>query len=179
MKNKMIGLVMVMMLAAGTAFAALTETVDILVTPGAVAASLLANPVSYNFGTVNLTVSSNSAVAMTLTNDGSGGCTITKQISVEMTGWTATAADPAGLADQYRLYCGTATSRVSLDAFHANCILGVLSSPTALSNAANGTSIGTLAPSAAVNLWFQIDMPLTTTTSTEKTGTLTFTATTL
>ena len=178
MKNRMIGLVMVMMLAAGTAFAADTEVVDIYVTPGAVAASLLANPTWYNFGIVNLTASSNTAVAMTLTNNGSCGCTVQGEISANPSDWTATAANPVTLANQYRLWVGTATSRVGLNGFDAACNLGALNNPINLCNASGGTGGGTIIPDASVNLWFQIDMPQDTNNSDERKAQVTFTATT-
>ena len=178
MKNKIIGLVMVMMLAAGTAFAADTQVVDIYVTPGNVAASLTASPTWYNFGIVNLTASSNTAVAMALTNDGSCGCTVQGEISANPSDWKATDADPVGLANQYRLWVGTAAARVALNSFDALCNLGALNNPINLCNASGGTGGGTIIPDASVNLWFQIDMPQDTNNSDERKAQVTFTATT-
>jgi len=177
MSKKIIGGLCVLVFAVGIGYAALDETVSVLVTPGGVEASLLATPDSFNFGTVNLAASSAPVHGISLENNGSGGCTITKQITTELTGWTAIATDPTGLDNQYRLQIGTGTTP-GVDSFHANCILGVITNETTLTDATGGAGGGVLVPDASVDVVFHIEMPLNTGVGGEKSGVVTFTATT-
>ncbi len=177
MKKMIIGLVAIMMLVAGNVFAAATEVVTLSVTPET-AASILATADTYNFGTVNLAISTNSYVAIVLSNDGDCGVTVQAEISSDFTGWDAQAADPSAAGtDVYSLYVGTAAAEVALEGFNALCNLETLSNKINVCNASDGKGGGTMLVTDTYNVWFQLDMPLNTSNSAAKSCNVTFTAT--
>jgi len=179
MKKMIIGLVMVMMLAAGSAFAATGDplAVDLYVTPGSVTAELTIATTWYNFGTVDLAASTSPANAIiTIENSGTGGITVTKQITSEFTGWTAEATDPAADTDKYRLYLGTSSVAVSADSWTAECV--ATTGALALTGAGGTTAVSIPATGAdSVDIHAQLDMPGFTGVSTQKTAVVTFDAT--
>ena len=164
MKNKIIGLVMVMMLAAGTAMATSTDTINVLVTP-IVAEGISVTETEYDFGNVAVNTSSGATAGCTLTNSGTVGVTLKKEIYGNPAGWTA-AGGPA--ADVYTLLVATATAKPTYASLHANCTFGALNAKTTLTNA-SGTGGGVLPVGSAVNLWFAIEMPHSSETSSQKT----------
>ena len=182
MKNRMIGLVMVMMLAAGTAFAADTEVVDIYVTPGAVAANISVNPASYNFGTVALSVSSGSQTGVAITNEGVVGLTLAKEITDDALDGTceSVAAAPAN-ANEFFLRCIESGAIQPADsAFIVNCstfrvLNGDGNGANSLVNLA-GTNVS-LALGKSCTTWYKIDMPGSVDTFDSRQIRLTFTAT--
>ena len=182
MKNKIIGLVMVMMLAAGTAFAADTEVVDIYVTPGAVAANISVNPASYDFGTVDLSVSSGSQTGVAITNEGVVGLTLAKAITNDALGGTceSVAAAPS-LANEFFLRCiENGATQPADSAFTVNC-------STFRVSGGNGNGANPLVNLAGANVslgldghcttWYKIDMPGSVDTFDSRQIRLTFTAT--
>ena len=184
--KRIIGLGLVILLVTGVGsvvFAATTDTVDILVTP-VVTASLVISPDTYDFGNMDVSVSSNSATALTLTNDGNIDIKVQKKISDEDVGgdgyWVADTANTT--KDHYVLYCGTAAARVDVGNFAAGTLLGAETAETYLTGSGSPTNTvddGVVVPATTgntVDLWFKLTMPTSVTNGTERTMRLTFTA---
>jgi hypothetical protein len=139
-----------------------TQDVSVTVTPGGVTAGISASPSSYDFGTVNLSKSSNSATAVTLTNDGAANSVIDKQVE-SMTNWslaTSTGAQDAAMFGSV----AQDTTRVTLDehwtfgnyetsysSFAAVGTYNALKDTT-------GSQVS-LAPAATKDVWFKIVVP--------------------
>jgi len=182
MKKLMIVMLMMVCLG-GVVLAGTTDTVDITVTP-VVTASLAISPDTYNFGSLDVNVSSNSATALTLTNDGNIDIKVKKKISDEDAGgdgnWVADSS--TGTKDHYVLYCGTATARPGLSDFAAGTLLGAENAETYLTGSgatSNGEGDGVVVPATTgntVDLWFKLSMPTSVTNGDERTMRLTFTA---
>lgn len=165
MKNKMIGLVMVMMLAAGTAFAADNVDVSVTVTPG-VTLTLTVSATTYAFGIVNLSVSSGavSAQTVTLTNGGDVAINVQKKVQTEPAAWTAGAAKAANV---YALYVTTSAAQPAYGTnnagFNASCLFLASNASNALTSITAGTSV--IAAAGTARLWFGIDMPTSSSSS--------------
>ena len=178
MKNRMIGLVMVMMLAAGTAFAAGetgTVDVDVYVTPGGITVSLTASPTYYNFGVVDVNTSSNSATAITLANTSAVSVNMDKTVHAINGGGTIVlvAAAPAA-ENEFRLRCVEKATRATLDTDFGDASADF---STALDTYNNLTSAGGAVQvvldasggtDSSDDVWFQIDMPATVNDSTQR-----------
>jgi len=139
--------------------------------------SLSLNVTSYAFGPIAVNTSTNSATALTLTNNGQVSITVDKRITSESNpaGWTASAT--AG-RDTYALYVATSTTRLSLTGFTATTKFGAQNNISNLTSTAGSTPI--LPPSGAgssVDLWFRLDMPTQLSVSGSKTIAIRFTAT--
>lgn len=139
-----------------------SAVVDVLVTP-VVTVSLTANPTYYNFGTLELNSSSISAAAVTITNAGNVGVTMQKHNN-NPSGWTIGTSTGA---DIFSLYTATADARPTLGALEtaANRL------STSLSNLQGngGATQVSMNANQAVNVWFEIHMPTTTTSALQKT----------
>lgn len=184
--KRLIGLGLAILLVTGVgsvAFAATTDTVDILVTP-VITASLVISPDTYDFGNMDVNVSSNSATGLTLTNDGNIDIKVQKEISDEDVAgdgnWIADTT--TGTQDHYVLYCGTAAARVDLNDFAAGTELGAEANTTYLTGSGSAGSAeadGVVVPAITgntVDLWFKLSMPTSVTNGDARTMRLTFTA---
>ena len=185
--KRIIGLGLAILLVTGVgsvAFAATTDTVDILVTP-VVTASLVISPDTYDFGNMDVSVSSNSATALTLTNDGNIDIKVQKKISDEDYGpgdgyWVADSTNTT--KDHYVLYCGTAAARVDVGNFADGTLLGAEAAETYLTGSGSPTNTvddGVVVPATTgntVDLWFKLTMPTSVTNGNARTMRLTFTA---
>ena len=178
MKNKIIGLVMVMMLAAGTAFA-VGETgmkdVDVYVTPGGITVTLTANPTWYNFGVVNVNTSSSSATAITLANTSAVSVNMDKTIAVITGGGTIVLVNAAPNAEnEFRLRCVEKIGRATLNTDFADASADfstTLNTYNNLTTAGGSTQVVLDADGGADysdDIWFQIDMPDTVNDSTQR-----------
>ena len=181
--KRLIGLGLVILLVAGVSavFAADTKDVDILVKPVVISA-LEISPAQYDFGNMDVSVSSNSATALTLSNNGDIDFKVKKKISDEDVAgdgkWTADTTNAA--KDHYVLYCGTATARVGVDNFAAGTLLGAEAAETYLTGAGSATSgeaDGVVVPTTgSADLWFKLTMPTSVSNGNDRTMRLTFTA---
>lgn len=156
--------------------AASSEDATITVTPAA-DVSVQLSTTYYNFGPLDVNTSSNSATALTLTNNGEITVTVDKQITVESnpTGWTA--GTTAGL-DTYVLYAATSTARLSLGEFTAATMFGAQANVTWLTGPSGATpSLPPTGAGQSVDLWFRLDMPTAVSNSTPRAMTIRFTGT--
>jgi hypothetical protein len=178
MSKKIIGLVMVMMLAAGAAFAAGetgTVDVDVYVTPGGISVTLTAAATFYNFGTIDVNTSSNSATAINLANGSDVSVNMDKTITAINGGGTIVLVNAAPTAqNEFRLRCVEHTARATSDAAYGNAAADF---STTLGTYNNLTSSGTATQvvlgangeaDADDDVWFRIDMPSTVDDSTER-----------
>ena len=179
MKNKIIGLVMVMMLAAGTAFAdqATTEVVAIYVTPGNVTASLTALTTFYNFGTVNLNTSSGSVTAIALQNDSAS--TVSMEKAIMSVSAATNLAYPPVAQDDFALYCvGDSAAQPVASVFGAtHQFTNTSGTYDTLANTA-GTDITAVPVGTATTTWYKITMPSSVSSSAQRKFDLQFRATT-
>jgi hypothetical protein len=174
MKNAMRKLMMlgVFTMAAGGAMAALTDTVVLTVTPvGNKSVSIdLAN---FDFGNLNLGTTGNLSSSATVTNDGNIVSTWGVRISAADGVWTADAA--AAGADQYllmALFNDSVTPPVSGDFTAANdnvTTAQVDASATAYAGNQSGLSVPV---SGTRGLWFRLDMPTSSSVSTQRSFTV-------
>lgn len=177
MKNKIIGLVMVMMLAAGTAFAAQdTAEVDIYVTPGNVTASLTALTTWYNFGTVNLAASSHSVTGVVLQNGSASTVLMEKSITALSLG---ALVYPPAAQDDIALYClgdaATMPAPASFGATHE--FTNVTGTYDTLADSAAADIIA-VPVGKGTTTWYKITMPSSVSSSAQRKFDLTFRATT-
>jgi len=141
--------------------------------------SLSVSPTTYAFGTLDISASSNSASAVSLTNNGQVDVSVTKQITNQSNpaGWTAGAS---AALDTYVLYVATSTTRPGVSDFTTGAhAFGALSNVTSLEGLGGGNPIVTnpagILPS--VNLWFRLDMPTTVSSQIAREITVRFTGT--
>ena len=156
-----LGLLLLGLGITGRAHAASTDTITISVTPNATFGVTISSPYAsgYNFGTVNLNFTTQSTLAITLTNTG----TIYEYFGISVSntsgGWAASSVLPS-----------TDTFRLS----------GALQAAQPAVASANFSALGTMAPAAAAalygqastktsptagnntqNLWLKMEMPFT------------------
>lgn len=162
MKKMIIGLVMVMMLAAGSAMAN-PDGVEVCVTPG-VSLTLLAPTTYYSFGVVDLATSSGAVASVALENDSNCSVVVAKAITTNSGGWAN--ANPA-TDDVYLLYVVALSTQPGFGAtngdLHANTMFADGTGSNSLTNDV-GTAIELDAQGQAnenTTLWFAIDMPTT------------------
>jgi len=165
-----------LLMAAPHLQAADIEDATITVTPMATV-SLDLSATTYAFGAIDVNTSTNSATALTLTNNGQVSVTVDKHIETQSDpgGWTAGAS---AAADTYVLYVATSTSRPSLSDFSGATLFGAQNNVTPLTGSSGTQPV--LPPSGdgqSVDLWFRLDMPTTVSTLTSRTVTIRFTAT--
>ncbi|PKM99483.1 MAG: hypothetical protein CVU78_06050 [Elusimicrobia bacterium HGW-Elusimicrobia-2] len=165
MSKKLIGLVVVMMLAAGTAMAVDESVVTVTVTPTGLSVSLTPPTTTYAFGDVAVQTSSGALTPITLTNNGSVGVTLKKNIGVEPAAWTAGATAAPNV---YVLYVATSTTQPSYVDLAANCKYAASLASNNLTDAA-GFGGGVVDYDDKVVLWFAIDMPTTSGSSSAQT----------
>lgn len=152
----MLGLLALAMLA-GTKAAAVDYTdATITVTP-VVAPSLSLSPDTYAFGNMDVNTSTNSAIALTLSNTGNVNVSVDKRIQ-DQGGWTVSTSTGT---DQYVLYCATAAARPALADFLVNessTSFGAQGNVTGLFDI-DGVAPDLAASGGSVDLWFRLDMP--------------------
>lgn len=182
MKNTMRKLMLmgVMMLAAGGAMAALTDTVVLTVTPtGTKSVSIdLAN---FDFGPLVLGTTDNLSSSATVTNDGNIVSTWALRISANDGTWTAATGAQSPAADRYKLMAlfddpavGGAPVTGNFDTTNdvvvsAAAGAGTLSSATVYSGDQTGESVTV---GGTRGLWFRLDMPTSSSVSTQRSFTV-------
>jgi hypothetical protein len=152
-----------------------TQDATLTVTPAATVSIDLSVP-GYAFGAIDVNTSTNSATAVTLTNNGEVTVAVDKRILDQSnpSGWTAGAT--AGL-DTYALYCATSTTRLSLSEFGSATKFGLQGNVSALTGPTGTQPL--LPPQGAgqsVDLWFRLDMPTAVSSLAGRTITVRFTA---
>jgi len=171
--KKLIGLGIgaLMVCALGTvAFAGPEHAeVDVYVTPGGITASLTSPTSYYNFETLNLGVSSNSATAVTLDNETSCGVKITKSIQAIDAGGTIILTNdaPADIPadnNKFRLRCVEKSDRADLGDTEFSVVHTTFSTLTNYNvlTDTSGVQVSLAADDQTgeqCNIWFQIDMP--------------------
>lgn len=174
MKKMMRKLMMmgVAMLATGGAMAALTDTVVLTVTPTGTK-SVSIDLASFDFGSLALGTTGNLSSSATVTNDGNIVSTWGVRISASNGVWTADTA--AVGADQYllmALFNDSVTPPVSGDFAAANdnvTVAQVDSSATAYAGNQSGLNVPV---SGTRGLWFRLDMPTSSSVSTQRSFTV-------
>ena len=138
-----------------------TQDVTVTVTPGGVTAGITADPVSYDFGSVDLSKSSNSATAVTLENTGSATSLIDKQVE-SMTNWSL--ATSTGTQDDAMFGSVAKADRASLDEHWtfgdyevSHSSFSSVGTYNALKDTA-GNQVS-LAPGATQAVWFKVVVP--------------------
>ena len=176
----------VMVALAGSKAWAVTGTVDgtITVTP-IVTVSLSLSPTTYAYGQLAVNTSSVSASALTLSNAGSVGVSLTKAISANPANWVADTSSTT--ANHFILYVATSTARPAVSDFIVanptdyTSMFGALNNSSSLlgitGNSQNLDPAGGSVPNES--LWFRLDMPTGVTTSAGQTIKVTFTGTAL
>ena len=151
--------------------------INILVTPGSVSTTLSISTNSYNFGTLDLQTSSNSATAVTLTNTGNVGVSLQKTINYISEGITLTNDNPSS-TDQFRLRCVSKSTRADLNT-DFSVVHTTFSTTVGTYNNLTDTSGNQviLNPSDSSNVWFQIDLPPSVSNSSQRTFTVRFQST--
>ena len=153
-------------LMAGVAMAATSTTyISLLVTPIATT-SLTVNPTYYNFGNVAVKTSTCSVTALVITNNGSVGITVDKTV------WTDDSWDIAlssAVQNGFNLYAMVNASAAGKALFDTglSTFTKVLQTFNALTN--SSAAAVSMAPDATNNLWFRLDMPKSSSTSSQKT----------
>ncbi len=183
--KKLIGLGIgaLMVLSLGQVAFAGTAEVDVYVTPGAISTTLTALTTYYYFGTVDLSVSSNSATAITLDNDGNVDVTLTKTIADKDAGGTVVLVNDSPTAiNEFRLRCVEKESKATLETDFANADCDFSTAEGTPNNLVDTTDTQSdLAADGQAgetcDIWFQIDMPPQVDTSAERKFDLTFTST--
>lgn len=155
--------------------AASSQDATITVTPVA-SVSLDLSATTYAFGAIDVNTSTNSATALTLTNNGEVTVAVDKRILDQSNpvGWTA--GNAAG-RDAYVLYAATSTTRLNVADFGSATKFGLQGAITALTGPTGSQPL--LPPTGAgqsVDLWFRLDMPISVSTLTGRTITVRFTA---
>ncbi len=160
----------------GAAWAANPVDATITVTPDA-SLSLTINPSTYDFKTISVNTSTNSATAVTLKNTGQVSVAVSKAITNQSTPPAWTAGSSAGY-DTYVLYCATGAVRPSLNDFTPTTVFGAQSASTPLTGSMGISPV--LPPTGvgqSVDLWFRLDMPTSVSSQTSRSITVEFTAT--
>jgi len=164
MKKMIIGLMMVMMLAAGSAFAAPDNVaVQVTVIPG-VSLTLTAGATCYNFKQVNLATSSGAVTSVAVENESNCAVDVAKEITANSGDWAnASATAP----DVYTLYVVALSTQPGFGATNGNldalCKFADGTTPNSLTNDV-GAAIELGADgqlTSGTTLWFAIDMPTT------------------
>ncbi len=153
----------------------------ITVTPVATV-DLTLSPTTYAFGSLDVGVTTVTASALSLSNNGSVDVTVDKRIQTQSSpaGWFAsTIASPNNAANTYALYVATAAVRPASGAFSvashlfdgtgANPLRGLGGSSPVVT-----TSGGSL---PSVDLWFRLDMPTSVADNSAREITVRFTGT--
>ncbi|HNF58894.1 MAG TPA: hypothetical protein PLN89_04910 [Elusimicrobiota bacterium] len=178
MMKRMKGLLMAGAVAvmAGAAMAATTDTVVLTVTPTGTK-SLSIDRVSYDFGALNLGTTGNISSSSTVTNDGTLAATWAMRVSVDDAVWVASTTVGA---DRYKLMALlNAAAPVAADfnagggfddvVVSAGAGLGAVSTATNYSGTQSGVNV--LAGSTR-GLWFNLDMPTSSSVSTQRSFTV-------
>ncbi len=170
MSRRIIISFVVLVMVSGAAFAATgTDDVVLTVIPGGVGVTITATPNSYDFETVNLSKSSNSATEVVISNSGTVGATMDKKVQAITSAGTAwTLAVATGTQDNCVLWCFSQESRPSLINFGTatsydtsiasfSSLNGQTSTYDTLRSA--GGSQVTLATGKGATTWYRIDIP--------------------
>ena len=168
MKKLLLGLMVVgligLMAGAGEA-ATDTNDIDLYVTP-VVETSLTVSPTYYDFGDVDVGVSTGSASALVLTNDGDIEITIKKEITSD-DGWYITRSSSA--EDGFDLWAMVSVDQPNHAAFE-NTFASFSKTGLGAENIlpdTGGTQIS-MSKDETNNLWFRLDMPYSVSESREQ-----------
>lgn len=170
----------VMMMAGAGAMAAVTDTVVLTVTPTGTK-SVSIDRAAYDFGALVLATNDNLSSSATVTNDGNIVSTWALRVSANDGVWTAATGVQAPAADRYKLMAlfddpgvGGAPVTANFDTTNdvvvsAGAGLGTLSSAT---NYAGDQSGEAVTVGATRGLWFRLDMPTSSSVSTQRSFTV-------
>ena len=168
MKKLLLGLMVVgfvgLMAGAGEA-ATDTNDIDLYVTP-VVETSLTVSPTYYDFGDVDVGVSTGSVSALVLTNDGDIEITIKKEITSD-DGWYITRSSSA--EDGFDLWAMVSVDQPNHAAFE-NTFASFSKTGLGVENIlpdTSGTQIS-MSKGETNNMWFRMDMPYAVTESREQ-----------
>lgn len=170
MKKLLAGLVVLggIALYVGSAQAALTADLTITVTPaGTKSIAIAGSP--YDFGSLNVGVSSVSATAVVIENDGTLPMQVGAQVTTQGAPWTVGAAPGDDIYNLRALFNTTRPADGDFTAVTDDLTTG-LTLATAAVYAGDESGLN-VAPAAAVdnrNLWLRIDMPTSTSVSTQR-----------
>ena len=153
-----------------------TQDATISVTPVSNVSISLTNT-SWAIGNLDVNTSTVSATAMTLTNTGAVDVTVEAQILDESANWVGDATSTMTV-NHYMLYVATSAFTPASDGsqFGSGTILGAVGNNIPLAGL-SGSGVGTLTTSAAVDLYYRLDMPVTVNTTAARTTHVRFTAT--
>ena len=169
MRKMFLGMLMVIGVVGVMAGVALASTssanINLLVTP-ITTTSLTVNPTYYNFGNVAVKTSTCSVTALVITNNGSVGITVDKTV------WTDDSWDIAlssAVQNGFNLYAMVNASAAGKALFDTglSTFTKVLQTFNALTN--SSAAAVSMVPDATNNLWFRLDMPKSSSTSSQKT----------
>ena len=166
--------IMAVVITAGRAYSETdSQQVQVMV-QAAGNVDISADPTSYNFGTLQVNTSSNSADAIVLSNDGEVGVTLQRQyVETTSTGENWTIAASTG-TNQYSLWMEVNSERIGLDTFEADSQVSNTDLVNLLNSAGEQAEI---ALGGTADLWFQIDMPSAVADTSQQTITLNVIAT--
>lgn len=163
-----------LVMAAGAAMAAVTDTVVLTVTPVGTK-SVLIDLASYDFGSLNLNTTGNLSSSATVTNDGTIVTTYGVRISAADGVWTAATGAQAPAADRYKLmalFNDSVTPPVSGDFDTTNdAVTTAQVDATGAIYAGNQTGVGVTVGSTR-GLWFRLDTPTSSSVSTQRSFTV-------
>ena len=140
--------------------------------------SLALAPTTYAYGQLAVNISSVSATALTLSNNGDVDVTVDKRIQSDGANWIGDTSNAT--PNHYVLYVATSVARPVVGDFTAaDHRFGAVSNVSNLKGSGGGsplfTTSGGATPSA--DLWFRLDTPQTITTAAAQTITVRFTGT--
>ena len=151
--------VVAVLLCAGVVLAQETDDVTVTVAP-IVSEAFTVTPDSYAFGSLALSVSSNSASGLTIENTGDVGMTFEKTVqSIGSTGDAWTLATSTGTQNEFVLYAMTKATKPGIAEFDAAVSTFSTTLTTYNDLVTSGDSQVDLNPSATADLWLCIDMP--------------------
>lgn len=167
MRKLIIGLMVVVFGAVSVYAAEVFEDVDVYVTP-IVTEALTASPTYYNFGSLSVGTSSNSATALNLENTGQVGISLEKSVEAD-SDWDITLSST--VTDGFDFWAqapSTTTARPGLSGFTGNHQFdeSALDAYNILTDD-GGTQVN-LNVDEQASLWFRIDMPAGVTTGAQQ-----------
>ena len=179
MKKLLIGLMVVGFLGVmvGTGFAATDATmINLLVTP-VVTTSLTVSPTYYVFGSVSVGITTTSLTALTLTNNGGIDITVQKEVTDDDDWYIQISSTAKDGFDLWALVSDTIPSPSDFVSAVSSFGKEDTYQVTNLHDADNSNAQLTMSKDQTDLLWFRLDMPDSSSTSSEKTLKVRLTAT--
>ncbi len=180
MVKKLLVTAAIMLLSGVSGLYAGTANVDLTVSPGNITVTMSADVGTVAFGQVDLSKSSAPAQGVILTNTGTGGVSLTKEITADGD-WVI--AESTGTLNETVVWCFSQETAPAIGDFGAvgnyaaetSSFSTTLSDPNPL-NDSIGSQV-TLNSGKGATTWYRIDVPNSVSNSNEQTITVQFTST--